>query len=727
MNQNHKYLKYASIINIGLGILSLPSKIYSTFYFASAFILIILMNEEEEKINNYKLFTLILGIITIPFNIISSILILSEYSKLSSAHENSINSPPVKKKYIMDPELKKIDFLLKLGVGMVLISGILFATTSWSFMTNSIKAIALLLFGLFFLILSTISEKKLRLYRSSYMYWIVSMAFFALTIVGILYFGVWGTYLSYSGNASNLAYCLTFLTILGLSVATYLKYPYEYIKYLIYTCVVLIVYQLQSFFQIDVSFIILSITLIAGLILVSEKEESSLFQFTKFLCFLLFLPLLENIYKSTQLLFFLASFANVINLFYLSTKKIEKEESICLLCIIYILTISSIYNLRLWDSLTRNGICCAFLTCYLILNKFNILKTDSLYLKIHYGMYVITNLCLYLITIFDNNYMALAIATTLLLICIIMQKDIKETIKVSVAGIFEPLSILMIAFALKETLDFNSAFIFIIVAIIYCIIHLFKKESNNKMIYFIATITASLLCIIFNIKAKEVLPALLLFIPSSCLISIHYKQNNTYLLTAYNLLLLSIYNFLKIDNILSLSITISSLIFIWILIVITLIVKNTDIKKINYFVIIVPVLNMINNSSISYNGQQILISVMYLYITFLIIKFFCNKVQRKDIIGLLGIGISFIQIFNASSLVSGLYIGIVGILMILLGYTNPEYKTFYTAGIITTILNILYQLRDLWEKIPFWLYLLMSGLLLIGFVMYKEITKMNKK
>ena len=40
---------------------------------------------------------------------------------------NPTNGPPiVKKKKEIDPEVKKIDILLKLGVGMILISGIIF-------------------------------------------------------------------------------------------------------------------------------------------------------------------------------------------------------------------------------------------------------------------------------------------------------------------------------------------------------------------------------------------------------------------------------------------------------------------------------------------------------------------------------------------------------------------------------------------------------------------------
>ena len=61
----------------------------------------------------------------------------------------------------------------------------------------------------------------------------------------------------------------------------------------------------------------------------------------------------------------------------------------------------------------------------------------------------------------------------------------------------------------------------------------------------------------------------------------------------------------------------------------------------------------------------------------------------------------------------------------MIGYYKNEFKAFFKGGIIITVVNIIYQLRNLWEQIPFWLYLLVGGLALIGFVTYKEMN--NKK
>ena len=69
---------------------------------------------------------------------------------------------------------------------------------------------------------------------------------------------------------------------------------------------------------------------------------------------------------------------------------------------------------------------------------------------------------------------------------------------------------------------------------------------------------------------------------------------------------------------------------------------------------------------------------------------------------------------------------IIGIITIIIGYYQKELKYFFSAGILITILNIIYQLK-IWTKIPFWLYLLIGGLSIIGFVTYKEMKKTKNK
>lgn len=58
---------------------------------------------------------------------------------------------------------------------------------------------------------------------------------------------------------------------------------------------------------------------------------------------------------------------------------------------------------------------------------------------------------------------------------------------------------------------------------------------------------------------------------------------------------------------------------------------------------------------------------------------------------------------------------------------KKEFDALFKVGIGITAVNIIYQLRELWGLLPFWLYLLVGGLAIIGFVTYIELKNEKKK
>ena len=87
---------------------------------------------------------------------------------------------------------------------------------------------------------------------------------------------------------------------------------------------------------------------------------------------------------------------------------------------------------------------------------------------------------------------------------------------------------------------------------------------------------------------------------------------------------------------------------------------------------------------------------------------------------IVAIGIWFLTLIFEANTLQGIVLGIVAILFVLLGYRSDKMWSFYYTGIVVTILNLWQQLKDVWSKIPFWAYMLLAGLLLVGFVTYQE-------
>ena len=730
MEDAKKLLKISSTINFIIGVAVLFSYICSAFFFALGFIFLVFSSLNDEELQRNKTLIMVIGIISIPLNFLSSLLSIIASDKISGYMKkvNGENAPPVIYKKVVDPETKKIDILLKIGVGMVFISGILFATTSWAFITNTVKAFALLGFGLLFIILSIFTENKLKLYKSSYMYWILGVSFFLLSVIAMLYFGVFGEYLTYFGKGRFLSFVITYFTVFGLSLATYLKYPKKYLLYVVYMSIILVITNTFKHFSIDNTFTIIVISAITFFINIFTKEDSTISKFANILSYVLFIFILKNTYKSNEILVLIASIINILNLWYI-TDKDDTGESIINLFITYILLGISIYNTSALGDY-RNFLFFILITVHTLAAKFNVLRVTKPYNIINYILYTFSSIIV-LIAAYDiNEIIGCSISVIYLITNILLSRKYNNTNDIAGAKGLEPLSILLLIICIADldylNLEIDASLVFIVTTIIYSIIHLIIRESKYKLVYFVSIIIGIVLTVITNkiennlyVSLLTVLPCLYLFIASR-------KDTTPKKVLSYILVLFSIYNITNIANVLDLNIVISSIIFTWVIVVFIILSNDEIIKRISYFAILIPIYDVIMYFNFDYDYKSIAISIMILYSTFLITKLLCKEDTSKNVVGTIGIVLSVYFLSVLENFVVGIYIGVVGLIALLIGYFTKNRKPIFITGIVITIANIFIQLNNLWNEIPFWLYLLVGGLTLIGIVTYKEINK-NKE
>ena len=143
MKKTNNYIKYA-------GILYMLHSMLFTYSLAITRIVILIIGmlliaysiiPQEERIKN-KAIIIIMAIISIFINPLSAILLFLAISEISSVKKINNNSPPEEE--VVSSESRRIDILLKIGLAMILVSGILFATTSWEVITDLIKVIVLI-------------------------------------------------------------------------------------------------------------------------------------------------------------------------------------------------------------------------------------------------------------------------------------------------------------------------------------------------------------------------------------------------------------------------------------------------------------------------------------------------------------------------------------------------------------------------------------------------------
>lgn len=120
---------------------------------------------------------------------------------------------------------RNITLLLILGTILILLSGVIFATTNWQFMNNISRVTLIFLATLFFFGVSFIMEKYLKIKKSSFAFWILGCFFLPISVLSIGYFQLFGTWLSLFGEG---CYLLGYFgTLICLPVYFYSAYKYK--------------------------------------------------------------------------------------------------------------------------------------------------------------------------------------------------------------------------------------------------------------------------------------------------------------------------------------------------------------------------------------------------------------------------------------------------------------------------------------------------------------------
>lgn len=732
MKNVKRMLKISGILKGIMGVLLMKYPIYGVLLVASGIFLFYEGNEEEERIYQNRLLYFLIAIFSV-LDIAGSIVLFITYDIINKKYQNSTLSPP-KVVYKLDKESRKMDILLKLGVGMVFVSGILFATTSWNFMSNTLKTIFLILFGIIFIALSLFAETKLKLYRSSYLYWLLGISFFLLSTVGVLYFGIYNSYLTYHGGGKYLAYTITFLTAAGLSLVSYYKYPKKYLLYFTYLLVTISVSCAMEYIHLTSATIIAIISLVIMVLNILNRNNKNLLTFSTIMSYLLFgLVISTDFTYDIELI--MVCITNIINLNYLTFIEENKDTSLINILLTYTLIGILSFGIKQIEvcSTLIFGLTISLYTLF-IYGK--IIPSSINTKKVDYYFYAVIMIISILSVLGDYHSIILSIVYCFM--NIIISYGFLGIEKCENAKKWEPLSIFFVIFSvmkyIPEWIDsWKSTEVILysiaISSILYCIFHIFHKNPNQKKSYEIYLIAMTILSILFNVFEKEVISSLIMVLPSLYLFFITYpkseekqpyKKNVLY----YLLLLSTIYFPFVSYNVLDLNYYIVAGLFIITMLAIILILRDNRISKVTSFYIVLPLLTMIGKADMTYVITEILVSALGLYILVLVLLYFIKENAIRNVIAIVGLCLLLNHLFLQDvNMYIALYIGIVGLICIIIGFTNEELYPIFITGIVITVLNILNCLRGVWKYIPFWLYLLMVGIGIIVFVMYREMKR----
>ncbi len=283
-----------SIFWIGIGVDdNIPMLSIGMFLVVVGILCLMYSNMNVKELYEKRKVLFALGIVLLPLNFISAVILLiesdrigseyiktDEYKKLEESKNGDVEVIPKEK--TVNKQTKKLDILLKIGIIMVAISGVMIATTSWEEITDVAKMVAITIIGILFLGLSFFSDKKLKIRSTTITYWLLSMIAFSLSIFMIGNFQIAGDWFAINGEGEKIFESVLILCISLFSYITYKRFDMPFWFYITCSGMAIAISLIINFISsdVEVSILILSImALLMNLIPTSEKTEIKIAKF----------------------------------------------------------------------------------------------------------------------------------------------------------------------------------------------------------------------------------------------------------------------------------------------------------------------------------------------------------------------------------------------------------------------------------------------------------------
>lgn len=725
-----KSLKIAGTINLVIALLSYiftSSIMYPILLTILAIIYFNYTTKTIKNIYNNKTLITILSLFNFFINPISGIILLIGQDKLYQEYKDSKEKEETKQ---LSSEDKKISLLLNLGVGLVSLSGIILISTNWNVITNEIKLLILIIFALLFLGLSKLSENKLKIEILEKNYWLLSMLFIILGILGAGYFQTISNWFSFYGEGKYLYLAFTSIMISLLSFITNDKYNNPLYKNACYIGIIgsLISILLQLKLEIEIILILINIILIP-LNIVKHKTLENNKELIKYITIAFTIISLATILETENIIYvIILSILNIINTTIISIKE-SKLEGIYAPLIINASIITSLIRIPQDTNITSEISSIIGIIVYSLLYLINILKTEKINKTFISVMNIITNIIMLgLIIINIDNKVTLTIITSLITLTSIINYY-KNSIKYE--HILLPIKIMLLIISIillvQDIIKLDESYIMIILYLISFIIYKLttgKIKTTSLVLYYIFFSLALLVN-----DNNQIIPSIINVVSAGTIFLLTQEENNkTKERISYIALLLSILSVFSYTNILQSSQLNNGIIILLIYMILTIATReNKNISKINYLSIILPLLVIISDNNLQFEIMKITENLIGMYAITMLSLFLLKQDKDRNILLTILSVLLISNIMFIESWMIGVYVGIISLAMIIIGFIKKEYKGLFIEGIVITIINILYQFKYLLQELPLWIYTLLAGLTIIGLVTYKVIKDKENK
>jgi len=723
-------LKVSGILNIVLSCFYLLFSIFGGVITFSCFIyllttgILFLNYSGLEDIRDKYSSILVLSIICLPISFISGLI---NIISVININDNKSRAPNI------DPETKRIDVLVKIGLGLITLAGIIFISSDWNEFSSFLVLLFLFILTIVFYLLYLLFTIKIKLNSSSKLYYVLSNIFVLLIFLAVGHYNLLGDYFSINGEGSSLFY-FVFWVITSLLTFNLKKITLSDVRlYFVMIFSTLGIYNLLLFFNFNT---MQSLVLINVLVLffkyVSKNKYISNYVDILVKLFIVFAGLCLFDGYSISLLIIIIINIIVINYLNIKNNSILYEISTPIITIFYSSVIIGLlfnnYDYKFSDYIL---VVVSFFSIIYILEmciKYFSSKvlTKRVFVIIYNSLFFIFSI----ISLFLEEYVLLFI----IIIRIIMlfsyyyyeyRYNIKDIEYYIIPFNFSVLFLCILVY-LNNFIIIDSNIIMLSIMLLLSFYYIYIK---NRVLNFISYV---LICILNIINVFVSIFNDNVMIVSLCLISTLLpfilqllKDKKQYNILSYIYLLCS--SFIILCN--GVYDGYIGIILNMILYLMLFIIFYNKEKYNKYLLLFIglPLLRLVNNIGLEFDYVCLFVNIILLYILFIIIYKFINNFGSRKIIFIVFSSIIFLFILFNSNYIFGIYIGLISLILILYSSIKDNYKSIFNYGLILFIINILYRLKSIWYKIPLWGYLLFAGLTIITFATIKEFKKTSKK
>jgi len=646
---------------------------------------------------------------------------------------NELRGPSLyTEKKVVDKRMRKMSLLLTLGVVLIVVAGVIFATSTWEILDGFVKTCVLIVGSLLFFGISSLAENKLKLTKSAVTYYLLGLFFAVTAYLAAGFFELFGTWFSFEGAGQELFISSLCFFLMLVALMTYWKYRKSGILYVVEFAATVGVVYLLSFVNVSGAWILLITLLFFGiLVLVNQKAKlPTLTIFSNGAFIVAVIALLQYMTTVTDVkLDVIVTTLSVVWTATLLYVVALKRETMCFRILAPIVTVWLLTELLLFTG--ANGL--AFLTKFavMVLIVFAIglaKREDKLLFNVTLGVTDLAFVYLVLDALrLDFGYFALTSAIALLVISFIVGFSGKLS-EFHFERFVEPIKLILLTYVIYDLLSgtsFKENALFLgIIALLFAVMQLFKN-GLMKNVYFVLALGFALITGISNLSSNAiVMPGFVAITFAILFLSAHRNMTLKYfesIIYAFFTLSLFMVVYRHTTDITTMLFYFSALILLYMVLGLIL-HKNQLLRTVSFTSALFPLYAFANGVELS---EEVMACVAALIVLLVIMSYTRGVLKGAswefiNFVELFVIGLWFVALIFNADLLQGVVIGAVAILFVLVGYKSEEMWSYYYLGIGATILNLWIQLEGVWSKIPFWTYLLLAGLVLVGFVTYQE-------